>query len=220
MLIQSKGKRNMIEEKTIISNINEAYTFIADCAPYKIRKALLSVPGCEDISVWVIGLRGTNASMDRTDPLSLPVCIRSGCSRGNIFFSLVKEAIKKEIPAGENILYIGHSLGGMVCQQLGADEELKSTYKTLNVLTLGSPYVLFKGKKCPLHRMADRADIVPLLCSLASFANYFMGNVTHESAGYYFNLLGAHCDSYEKSEVWRKYDCFGIENGGRSLSLI
>lgn len=210
----------MIEEKTVISNINEAYTFISDCAPYKIRKAVLSVPGCEDTGVWVIGLRGTNGSMDKTDPLSLPVCIRSGCSRENIFFSLVKEAIKKEIPAGEKIIYIGHSLGGMVCQQLGADEELKSTYKTLNVLTLGSPYVLFRGSKCPLHRMAEKADIIPFVCSLAAFGNHFMGNVTYESGGYYFNFLGAHCESYEKSEVWRKYDCFGIENGGRYLSLI
>ena len=80
----------MIEEKTVISNINEAYTFISDCAPYKIRKAVLSVPGCEDADVWVVGLRGTNGSMDKTDPLSLPVCIRSGCSRENIFFYLVR----------------------------------------------------------------------------------------------------------------------------------
>ena len=210
----------MIKERNIISNVNEAYTFIADSDPFKIRKAVLSSPECEDRTVWVIGLRGTNGSMDKTDPLSLPVCFRSGCSRENIFFHLVKDAIKKEIPAGESLVYIGHSLGGMVSQQLGADEELSGMYKTLNVLTLGSPYVLFKGKKCPLHRMADRVDIVPVVCSLASFANLFIGNVTHECAGNYFSFNGAHCDSYQKSEVWRKYDCFGIENGGRCLTLI
>ncbi len=210
----------MSEVKNVIGNINEAYAFIADCSPYKIRKAVLSAPGCGDMNVWVIGLRGTNGSMNRKDPLGIPVCLRSGCSRENIFFSLVKDAIKKEIPAGENILYIGHSLGGMVSQQLGADEELNSIYRTLNVLTLGSPYVLFKGSKCPLHRMAEKADIIPYVCSLAAFGNHFMGNVTYESGGYYFNFLGAHCDSYAKSEVWRKYDCFGIENGGRCLSLI
>ena len=210
----------MAEEKTVIGNINDAYTFISNADPFKIRKAVLSAPGSEDKNVWVIGLRGTNGSMKKTDPLGIPVCIRSGSSRENIFFSLVKEAIKKEIPAGESLVYIGHSLGGMVCQQLGADKELNSTYKTLNVLTLGSPYVLFKGSKCPLHRIAEKADIIPYVCSLAAFGNHFMGNVTYESGGYYFNFLGAHCDSYEKSEVWQKYDCFGIKNGRRYLSLI
>ena len=148
-------------EKNIISNMNEAYNFIADCAPYKIRKAVLSVPGCEDRTVWVIGLRGTNGSMDKTDPLSLPVCFRSGCSIENIFFSLVKEAIKKEIPAGESLVYIGHSLGGMVSQQLGADKELSSMYKTLNVLTLGSPYVLFKGKTSSAVFYAEAVVFAP-----------------------------------------------------------
>lgn len=209
----------MTDEKIIIGNINQAYSFVATCDPYKIRKAVLSIPECEDMKVWVIALRGTNGSWDKNDPLGMPVCLRSATARDNIFYSLVKDAIKKEIPAGDNILFIAHSLGGMVSQQLASDEELKSTYRILNVLTFGSPYVIFKGKKCPLHRMAETADIIPHTCSAVLFANCFLGNITHESAGYFFNFLGAHCDSYEKGEVWRKYDCYGIKNGGRVLTL-
>lgn len=209
----------MSETKVIIGNINDAYSFVAGCDPYKIKKGVLSIPGCEDMKVWLVALRGTNGSMDKTDPLGMPVCIRSACGKNNIFFSLVKEAIKKEIPAGDNVMFIGHSLGGMVCQQLGADEELKSTYRLLNVLTFGSPYVPFRGSKCTLHRMLEKADIIPLVCSPAFAGNYFLGNAVHEGGGYYFNFLGAHCDSYEHSPVWRKYDCFGIENGGRTLTL-
>lgn len=209
----------MSEKKTVIKNINDAYTFVAGCAPYKICRAVLSSPDFPDMDVWLVALRGTNRSFDKTDPLGIPVCFKSFCASENIYFKLVKNAIKKEIPAGSNLVFTGHSLGGMICQQLGADKELKSAYNILNVLTFGSPYVVFRGKECPLHRMADRADVIPALFSLASVANMLMGNVKYESAGYFFNPLGAHCDSYEKSEVWRKYDCFGIENGGRVLSF-
>ncbi|MCQ2462052.1 MAG: hypothetical protein MJ177_01445 [Clostridia bacterium] len=207
-------------ETKIISNINEAYQFVGSCAPFKIRKAVLSSPLVGENSVYLVALRGTNQSMDTKDPLGLPAAALSGGGIRNIYFDLVKNAILKDVPAGEMLVFIGHSLGGMVCQQLGADKELKSRYRILNVLTFGSPYILFKGSKCPLHRMAERADILPVICSLAFFANPFMGNVRHESGGYYFNFLGAHCDSYEKSEVWRKYDCFGIENGTRTLTFV
>ncbi len=210
----------MAEEKIVIRNINDAYSFVSGCDPYKIRRAVLTIPDSPDMNVWMIALRGTNGSMDKKDPLGMPVCFRSACAKENIYFDLVKNAMLKEIPAGDNILFIGHSLGGMVSQQLAADDELKSTYRVLNVLTFGSPYVISKGKKCPLHRLAERADIIPHTCSAVLFANCFLGNVKHESGGYYFNFLGAHCDSYEKSPVWRDYDCFGNKNGGRTLILL
>ena len=209
----------MDEPKTVISNINDAYTYISDCDPFKIHRAVLTSPWQDDADVWVVGLRGTNGSFNRKDPLSMPVCFRSCCGKDNIFFSLVKNAIKEQIPAGAKVVFIGHSLGGMVCQQLGADKELKNTYKLLNVLTFGSPYVIFKGKKCPLTRMAERADFIPHTCSVALLGNCFFGNIKHESGGYYFKFPGAHCDSYQFSPVWRKYDCFGTENGGRTLII-
>lgn len=210
----------MCEEKTVIANINDAYSFVATCAPYKINKAVMTVPGCPDMTVWVVALRGTNQSMDKNDPLGLPVCIRSCIGKDNVFFDLVKKAMLKEIPAGENVIFFAHSLGGMVSQQLGADKELSSRYRILNILTFGSPYVLFRGSKCILRRMAERADIIPMICSPAFALNAFLGNVTFESAGYYFNFLGAHCDSYEKGVPWRVYDCFGIKNGGRKVTLL
>lgn len=209
----------MTDKKTVIRNINDAYVFISDCDPYKIRRGVLSIPGCVDMDVWTVGLRGTDGSMDKTSPLSLPTCFKSATARENVFFTLVKSAMLREIPAGANVVFIGHSLGGMVSQQLGADEELKSTYRLLNVLTFGSPYVPFRGNRCNLHRMIERADLIPMTCSAALFANPFLGRVSFESAGYYFRPLGAHCDSYEKSPVWRDYDCFGIKNGGRYLTL-
>ena len=55
----------MTDEKIIIGNINQAYSFVATCDPYKIRKAVLSIPECEDMKVWVIALRGTNGSWDK-----------------------------------------------------------------------------------------------------------------------------------------------------------
>lgn len=206
-------------EKTVIANVNDAYAFVGSCDPFKIRKAILKAPLYGDMNVWLIALRGTNSSLDKTDPLSLPVALKSSCGAYNLYFALVKKAILNEIPAGEMLVFTGHSLGGMVCQQLGADKELKERYRILNVMTFGAPYVLFKGRKCTLSRMVETADIICLSCSPAFPGNYFFGNPKHESAGFFFNPLGAHCDSYLSAEVWRKYDCFGIENGGRTLTF-
>ena len=206
-------------EKIILSNVNEVYTFISCCDPYKIRKATLH--GCldGDREVYVVALRGTNQSFDKNDPLSIPVCFQSFASKDTIYTELVKNDILKTVPAGSNLVFVGHSLGGMTCEIMGADEELRAKYHILSVLTMGSPYVVGKGKKCPLHRMADKIDIIPALFSLALVFNSFMGSVTLEF-GHKWNIpIGPHCDSYMYADCWKKYDVFGVENGGRTLEI-
>lgn len=210
----------MSEENIIeITNVNNAYHFVASCHPFKLRKATLTVNGNDPRDVYVSFLRGTDASWDKADPLGMPVCLKSACAKDNIFYSLVKNAILDNVPAGSDLMFIGHSLGGMVCQQLGADETLRTKYNVLSVMTMGSPYVVGKGKLCPLKRFADRADFIPSTCSAVLFANIFIGNVVHEYGGHFGHVVKSHCDSYEFSEVWAKYDCFGIANGGHKIVL-
>ena len=206
-------------ENLILTNINDVYTFISTCDPYAIKKAVLR--GCltGDRNVYVVALRGTNRSFDKNDPLSIPVCFKAFASKENIYFSLVKNDILKTVPEGAELVFVGHSLGGMTCEILGADSELRKKYRILSVLTMGSPYVVGKGKLCPLHRMADKIDIIPALFSPALAFNSFMGNVTLEF-GHKWNIpIGPHCDSYMYADVWKKYDVFGVENGGRTLEI-
>ena len=201
-----------------IPSVNQAYHFVSTCKPYKIRKALLS-DGDTEKEVFVIGLRGTDGSFDKNNPLSIPVCVRAGFGKDNIFKSVVKAAMLKEIPTGSDVVFLGHSLGGMVCQHLAADEELQKNFNILNVLTFGSPYVLGKGDKCKLHRMIEKTDMIPLTLSNAFLLNCFIGKPSIESCGFLFKPYGAHCTSYEFSEKFAQYDCFGIKNGKHILHL-
>lgn len=206
-------------EGTVVSNVNEAYCFAAWCNPFEIFKAELSSSDSEKKAVYAIAMRGTDSSWDKENPLSIPVCLLAACARDNSYLRLMKKMISEYIPKGSDLVFIGHSLGGMISQQLGADEEIRNSYKILNILSIGSPYVVFAGKKCPLRRMATVSDVIPNAFGLLGFFNYFAGDVIHEDTGYFFNPLGAHCDSYEKEDAWKKYDCFGIENGGHSLEI-
>ncbi len=201
-----------------IPSVNQAYHFVSTCSPYKIRKAILTDSVTEK-NVFVIGLRGTDGSLDKNNPLSIPVCVRAGLAKDNLFKRIVKEAMLKEIPKGSDIVFLGHSLGGMVCQHLAADEELKNNFNILNVLTFGSPFIVGKGEKCKLHRMIEKTDIIPLTLSNAFLLNAFKGNVSMENCGFIFKPYGAHCTSYEFSEKFAQYDCFGIKNGKHILQL-
>lgn len=206
-------------EGTIVSNVNEAYCFAAWCKPFEIFKANLTSPDREKKEVYAIAMRGTDQSWDKENPLSIPVCLKAACAKDNAYLRLMKKMIPQYIPKGSDLVFIGHSLGGMISQQVCADEEIKRDYNILNVLSIGSPYVVFTGKKCPLRRMATVSDVIPNAFGLLGFFNYLAGDVIHENTGYFFHPIGAHCDSYEKEDAWKKYDCFGIENGGHSLEI-
>ncbi|MBW5483178.1 lipase family protein [Streptomyces bambusae] len=43
------------------------------------------------------------------------------------------------VPAGSDLMIVGHSLGGLTAMNLAADEELAATFRITHVITLGSP---------------------------------------------------------------------------------
>ena len=202
-----------------ITNINNAYSLVRTCSPFKIRKGILSDKSGAEKEVYVIVLRGTTFSFDKTDPLSTFSCFRSAVAKDNLYFDLLKENILKYIPEKSNLVFIGHSLGGMVSQQLAADKDIKPKYNILKVLTIGSPYIIGRGSKCPLTRIIETADTIPALCSAALLANSFIGNPHHEINGFFMHPVKAHTEAYECGDKWKPYDCFGEKDGGRSIVI-
>ena len=196
-----------------VTNVNEAMKFARSCNPFEIKKATLYTEGKKVGTVYVVGMTGTNNSLDTDDILCFQNCLRAGFNIDNSYKAEVKEAMFRQIPKDADVIFICHSLGGMVAQQLAADEEVKENFNILNTLAIGSPYVVqFSEKEGELHRMADSGDAIPYM-SPAGVANFFLGNFTYEDCGYFGNPDGAHNESYAKAENWNKYDCFGIENG-------
>lgn len=201
-----------------LRNVNEAMQFAASRETFEIHKAVLYAPGEDDKDVYLIALRGTDRSFDKTDVLGIHSCLMAFLSKPGIYFQTVKEEMLKVIPAGAYVVMIGHSLGGMIAQQIVADKELGDRCRFLNALNIGSPYVPVKSRACPLHRMAERADIVPWL-GFSVRANLFKAKPVFKNDGYFGQIEKAHTDAYRNSASWNPYDVFGVLNGGRVLVM-
>lgn len=199
-----------------LNTLNEAMSFASSRTTFEIKKARLYNDGKDEGEVYLVALRGTNRSFDRTDVLGLHVVLMSGLSKNNIYYEEVKKAMIDTIPEGAKAVLIGHSLGGMIAQQIGADADINAKYDVLDVVAIGSPFVKTEGRTCPLHRFADKADLVPWL-GRAFKANFKTAKPVFISNGYFGRPVLAHTDSYRKSESWTVYDCFGELNGKHTI---
>ena len=201
-----------------LSTLNDAMRFTSTKETFEINKALLYSNDAKAREIYLVALRGTDQSWDKNDVLGIPVCLRSFLNLKNIYFEEVKKAIFDTVPCGSPLVLAGHSLGGMILEQISADKDINDNYLILNLLTIGSPYVKVKGRICPFHRVADKTDIIPWL-GFSVAANLFTHKPVFKNNGYFGNPLGAHTDSYRDSESWREYDCFGIYKGGHVIVL-
>lgn len=204
------------EYPNTLQTLNDAMRFTSTKETFGIDKALLYSKDAEAREVYVVSLRGTDQSWDKNDVLGIPVCLRSFLNLKNIYFEAVKKAIFDTVPNGSPLVLAGHSLGGMILQQISADREINEKYLILNLLTIGSPFVKVSGRICPFHRVADKADIIPWL-GFSVKANLITHKPVFKNNGYFGNPLGAHTDSYRDSDSWREYDCFGIYKGGHTI---
>lgn len=146
----------------------------------------------------------------------------SGFEFDNKYVRNVKKVISENIPAGSNIIVTGHSLGGMVAQQVVSDSTLKSNYNFLNTVTFGSPLINGFKREGTVQRLGDKSDVVPFL-SVSTFLNIFWQTLglNKEDGGYRMVdfQFHAHNESYNRTDVWGAYDVTGVKNGSKTLAL-
>lgn len=145
-----------------------------------------------------------------------------GFEQDNQYARNIKGAILASIPAGSNIIVTGHSLGGMVAQQISADKEIKNSYNVLNTVTFGSPLIDGFEREGMVKRLGDTSDIVPY-ASVSTLYNvvWQAAGLNREDGGYsVWDLnFSAHRFSYQRASVWGAYDPCGEKNTGRELTL-
>lgn len=183
--------------------------------------------GSEDKEVYVVALSGTETIVEN-QTTTVKEDLLSGFELSNEYVVNVKNAIIDRIPAGSNIILAGHSLGGMVAQQVAADKYIKDNYEVLNTITFGSPLIKGFTREGMVKRLGDTSD-KNTFYSISSVLNivWQYAGVNHEDGGYNGDSSAAHCDSYLREDVWGNYDCAGekrgsicgIETGSRMLTL-
>ena len=137
-------------------------------------------------------------------------------NRRSAYFDLVKRSVLENIPEGSAIVAYGHSLGGMMLQQIVCDGDLTAKYEFVNAVTFGSPYVGTdkSAREGTIVRLEDNSDIVPRF----SFASPD-SEAIRRGGNYGVNINGAHIGSYMKDDIWGSFDVLGVDGGSASLTL-
>ena len=206
------------------------FTSVADVASVILNKELLpwgevyitpatltTDNGEED--VYFVCFRGTGHTMDKAN--NLIACFLSAFNRDSDYLRLAKQYLNEYVPEGAKLVLSGHSLGGMIAQQLICTDEITGRYEILNTLTYGSPYVVTSAdrREGPLVRCVDKYDVIPKFSPAVflSPANY--RNAITIDGGYFGNPDGAHNLSYPRADLWGGYDVFGVKGGDASLTF-
>ena len=159
--------------------------------PIIITEGTLKVDGksCDIYLVTLTGLEVPTLTPQTTDIITTG---QAGLELSNDFEKNVRNAMKKAVPKGANVVLAGHSL------------------------------VMFNGQiEGTLKRMGDVNDPVPYL-SANTFTNWEVQNGTlqKEDSGLGIDItFAAHRNSYFSEKTWGKYDVLGFKGGNATIKL-
>ena len=136
------------------------------------------------------------------------------------YYYHIKSIIRNNIPKGSRIILVGHSLGGMMTQQLATDDTLKDEYIIKYDLCYGAPLTQMNDEReGGLQRLGDWFDPIPF--ETANILTNTKEAVTYsrENGGYYIDVYNAHMSSYDDADTWGDYDVTGKKGGKATLAL-
>ena len=185
--------------------------------PITITQGTLKT-GSRSKPVYLVTLSGTELVFNQSTEILTDLF--SGFNLKNAYYYNVVKVIQANIPKGSNLILAGHSLGGMIAQQVAADTTIKYKYNVLNTVTFGSPLLAAGFREGTVRRLGDVSDVVPLLSS-----NLFVTPIralvglNREDGRYYLKPVTAHKESYLREDLWGKYDVTGTKYGNAKLTL-
>ena len=185
--------------------------------PISIVKGTLK-SGWSSKTVYLVTLSGTELVLNQSTEVITDLL--SGFNLQSPYYYNVVSVITQNIPRGSNLVLAGHSLGGMIAQQVSADPTVKAGYNILNVVCFGSPLLAAGFREGTIRRLGDVSDPVPYLSG-----NLFVTplravlGLNREDGHYYLTPITAHNSSYSRADLWGKYDVTGTKYGGATLTL-
>jgi len=185
----------------------------SDGGAIHITKATLKRDGNED-EIYLVLLSGIKSVI--LYPNNVPSSLASFISAPSSYLNKLIAFCKEKIPEGSKIVIAAHSLGGMVAQLFASDRSMKARYEILNITSFGSPLVNTIGQEGEMHRLLDISD--PLFrLSITGIRNYkYCASI--EDGGYRLFSVQTHVESYQRSDVWGEYDCFGVKGGNATIT--
>jgi len=205
------------------TNAPEIYTLVRDGynqgakGPISITKGTLK-SGWSTKTVYLVTLSGTELVFNQSTEVLTDLF--SGFNLKNAYYYNVVDVITRNVPRNANLILAGHSLGGMIAQQVAADSTIKARYNVLNTVCFGSPLLAAGFREGTVRRLGDISDVVPYLSG-----NLFVTPIravlglNREDGGYYLQPITAHNASYGRTDIWGKYDVTGTKYGGAKLTL-
>lgn len=169
--------------------------------------------------VYLVTLSGTELIDNQSTGLFTDLLV--GFNLNNAYLRNVVNTITANVPKGSNLILAGHSLGGMVAQQVAANDTIKKNYNVLNTVTFGSPLISAGDREGTVKRLGDSSDVVPYLSVTGSLSKeaWKIAGLQRENGGYGLDAGTAHVDSYLRSDLWGKYDVTGTWYGFATLTL-
>jgi len=207
-----------ISEGRTITNVNEAYKLVREVGFLGIYKATLKVAAQDPQEVYYIVCKGLDfTETDMSQPRSLANAIKIGLSsENNTYVTTLVDTVRANCTENLPLVFVGHSMGGMVIEQAISKSEIKDNYEVLYALAIGSPYIITKNEKeGRLIRTIDNCDPIAYM-SIPLLSNPFVGEVKTESS---MKLGLIHFRSYEEGSCWKKYDALGIRKGGSTVTI-
>lgn len=201
----------------------QLYTYVRDGynwgvqGPISITKGTLKV-GASSKTVYLVTLSGTEIALNQSTEVVTDLL--SGFNLENAYYRNVVKAIKNNVPRNANLILAGHSLGGMIAQQVAANGDIKSGYNVLNTVCFGSPLLSAGSREGTVRRLGDVSDPVPYLSgSLFNNTLWAIMGLNRENGGYGILGIHAHNLSYARADVWGRYDVTGTKYGSAKLIL-
>ncbi len=185
--------------------------------PIQIVKGTLKKSANDTKEAYLIMLSGTEFVNGQATGIVTDLLV--GFNQNNDYLKAVVSAVSESVPKDSNLIIAGHSLGGMVAQQLSGNKTIKKNYNVLNVIAFGSPLINPIGREGTIKRLGDTADIVPYLSSSGLYLPVWQIVGLNRENGGYSDAQKAHSESYAREDVWGKYDVLGIKNGSASFSF-
>ncbi len=143
--------------------VNQGASVAPDRGPYSITPATLTRGGVSE-GVTLVAINGTHIGWAReaNQGTAIVTDLRAGVGIETAYVRSVKADLMA-LPPGTKIVLAGHSLGGMVAQEIAADPQIRARLEVLNTVAFGSPPIQPHRQEGDVHRLVDAHDPVPLL---------------------------------------------------------